>query len=247
MFSCSSKRYVYLYEKRKQQDTALYDLNYPGYRLQNGDFLDIQFHSTMTDVEEMFRFSNGESSSNNTMYTARTGGQGAFFYGYMINDSGMVRIPVIGNLKLGGLTIIEAQDLVEEETRKYVNDVMVKVRLYGIKVTLLGEFNSTGTHYIYKDKADILDAIAAGSDLTYYSDRRHLRILRQIDNKMKTYTIDLTDKNLLTQKEFYLMPNDVVYAEPSSRRIFRETVTDYLIGLSVITSTLTLVVLLVKK
>ncbi len=247
-FSCSNKKYVYLKEeKRAHEDTGKYALRYPEYKLQSGDFLDIQFHSTMTDVEEMFRFTGGEMSASNIANAGRSGGQGAFFYGYMINDSGAVRIPVIGNIQLEGLDLEEVQKLVEEEARKYVNDVIVKVRLYGIRITLLGEFNNTGTHFIYKDRVHILDAVAAGEDLTYFSDRRYLRIIRETEDNMYTYSIDLTDKDLLTSEKFYLLPNDIVYAEPSSRKIFRETISDYLLGITTLSSTLALIVVLVKK
>ena len=248
MFSCNSKKYIYLHEEKNvSSDSNFYSSAYPGYKLQSGDYLDIRFHSTMTDVEEMFRFSGGENTSASSMNNLKTDGQSAFFYGYAINDSGYIRIPVIGSLHLNGLDIHEAQDLIEKEAQKYVNDVMVKVRLYGTKITLLGEFNNAGTHYIYKDHVHILDAVAAAGDFTYNGDRKHLRIMRQTNDGIYTYRVNLTDKQLLTNNRFYLMPNDIVYAEPLPRKIFKESMSGYLLALTTVSSTLALILILTGK
>lgn len=241
VFSCKSSKYIYFYEDKDfRQDTNYYHLTRPKYKLVAGDILDIQFHSTMTDVAEMFRFQ--QAGSQNSLMQTR-GSQGAFFFGYEISDSGTIRIPVIGHIKVAGLHLNEAQDLIENEAQKYVKDIICKVRLYGIKVTFVGEFEQTGTQYFYENDIHLLEALGQIPVKTA-ANQHTVRLVRQTEDGVMTYRIDLTDREVVQSDVFYLQPNDIVYAEPRPLEIFRKGWSDYSFLVSTITSTLTLIVLL---
>ncbi|MCG8697387.1 MAG: polysaccharide biosynthesis/export family protein [Bacteroidales bacterium] len=243
MVSCNSSKYIYFYEdKELQKDTNFYLVKPSEYRLQTGDILDVQFHSSLSDVEGIFRFSNVKSSQ--TTLTGTRGESGAFFYGYMISDSGTVRIPLIGHVHLENKNLLEAEKIIQKEAQKYVNDVIIKVRLYGIKITFMGDFKEAGTQYFYKNKVHLLDAVSRVPVLGT-GDCRNIRIMRQTPEGIISYRVDLTDRNLIEDKKFYLQPNDIVYAEPRPLSMFRKGWSDYTFLVGTITSTLALIVLIV--
>ena len=165
---------------------------------------------------------------------------------FVVDEQGNIRIPVVGFLHVAGNTITEIQQMVQDEARKYVSDVLVKAKLVSYTISFIGEFGHPGKITFYKDHVNILDAIAEVGEVTYYGDRRHIRVLRQTDDGVYTYHIDLTDPSLLTSKKFYLQPNDVVYAEPLPRKIFRTEVSDYTLILTTITSTVAFVTLIIS-
>ncbi len=157
---------------------------------------------------------------------------------YVVSDSGYIRIPVIGSVYVAGYTITNIEKLIEREARKYIDDAISKVKLLNYKITFIGEFGNPGEKYFYRDRVNIIDALVAAGDVTYYGDRKNLRVLRQTPKGIESFRINLHDVALLNSKDFYLKPNDIVYAEPLPRKIFRLQTSDYSVLLVTISTTL---------
>ena len=241
--SCSTKRYVYLREDKEQtQDSTFYKLDKTNYYIQPGDILYISIHSILSETEGMFHFPGQGSSTltgaamqNNSMYLNQS----------VVDDMGFIRIPTLGMVYVAGSTVDEVEEVVQMEARKFVSDALARVKLVSYEISFIGEFNNPGKITFYKDRVHILDALAQAGEVSYYADRQHLRVMRQTEEGMYSYYIDLTDKNLMTDERFYLKPNDVVYAEPLPRKIFRINAADYALVLATITSTIATVALIV--
>ena len=72
-----------------------------------------------------------------------------------------------------------------------------------------------------KDQITIYEAIGISGDLTIYSKRKKIKIIRHaLDGTSTVKTIDMTDKNLLDSEESYIYPNDIIYVEPIKAKIF---------------------------
>ncbi|MBN1598506.1 MAG: polysaccharide biosynthesis/export family protein [Bacteroidales bacterium] len=241
--ACSPKKYILINEpKLEQGDSSFYKTIRSSYYIQPGDILYISIHSTLSETDGIFHFP-GQEEDN-----VSGGSQGINIYlkQFVIDDAGNIRIPVIGTIYVTGSTVEEIEKIVEIEARKYVHDALARVKLVSYEITFLGEFGEPGKITFYKDRVNILDAIASAGEVTYYANRKNIRVLRQTKEGIYSYRIDLTDIELLESNKFYLQPNDIVYAEPSARRIFRVNAADYSVVLATITSTIAFITLMIS-
>jgi polysaccharide export outer membrane protein len=90
--------------------------------------------------------------------------------------------------------------------------------MISFKVTVLGEVNNPGYHYVYNNQLTILEALGLAGDLTNFASRKNVKLVRQVPRGSEVVLLDLRDPNLLKSKYFFLMPNDVVYVEPLKAR-----------------------------
>ncbi len=67
---------------------------------------------------------------------------------YLIDASGNIDFPVIGNIAVAGLTRKEATDLITDKLRPFVKDPIVNIRLTNFKVSILGEVSRPGSFNI---------------------------------------------------------------------------------------------------
>ena len=138
---------------------------------------------------------------------------------------------------MAGKTLETISVDVEAALKNYITDAAITVKLINNYVSLIGEVNNPGRYPIYKDRLNIFQALAMGSDLGDYSNRQQIQIIRQTagGNVVKEFT--LTDRSILSSEFFYVMPNDVIYAKPIKGRFFQLNAFPY----AVIISTISLV------
>ncbi len=241
--SCSTKNFVYLHENSQTpNDTLRYTPAKTLYHIQSGDVLYINFHSVLSDAEKYFSYSESGMDEKNPQLSEET----MYINQHVVNDSGYIKIPVIGSVYVLRKTVSNIEKLIEKEAQRYLTDATVKVKLVSYKITFLGEFGSPGEKFFYRDDVNIMDAIANAGDLTYDGDRKNIRIIRQTPDGLETFSIDLSDTRLLDSEEYFLKPNDIVYAEPLPRKVFRLRSADYSIILVLISSTLALTSLIIS-
>ena len=73
--------------------------------------------------------------------------------GYLVDQEGYINFPVIGRLKLGGLTRAAATDTIENIlNRDYVKNPTVNIRFLNFKVTVLGEVRTPSTYTIATER-----------------------------------------------------------------------------------------------
>lgn len=144
-----------------------------------------------------------------------------YINGYIVNDSGMVNIPVIGKVKVVGYTLTEIQTILEKIVREQVSDATIVVKLISYRVTILGEVRSPGMHYMFNERFTLLEALGMAGDLSEYGNRKNIKLMRPKEGGMEIVHLDLTDEDLLKSSYFYLKPNDVVYVAPMKAKIDR--------------------------
>lgn len=147
--------------------------------------------------------------------------------GYLVDDNGFIEIPVLGPVKVGGLTRVEVASLVKNELaeRELLKDAVVTVEYLNLRVSVLGEVLRPGRVNIDKDTYTILDALSAAGDLTIYGRRENVRIIRTEDGICRTYMVNLcSGRDLMSSEVYYLQQNDIIYVEPNDVRARQSTV-----------------------
>lgn len=191
------------------------------YLLQYNDIVDISIRTASKELNELFSlFEQGQVQNNMMMQGGRSGGDVFFMTGFTLDDRGIVELPLLGEVKLSGLTTKEAKLVIEERMVEFVNreDLFVRVRLGGIRYSALGEFRVAGKHNILQNRVTIFEAIANAGDLTELAKRDELTLVRQYPEGSRIFKIDLNNKNLLSSEFYFIQPNDMLYAEPMKIR-----------------------------
>lgn len=139
--------------------------------------------------------------------------------GYQVNLDGTINMPVIGSVKVGGLTNSQLQALLVQKLTEYVKNPSVVVRFLQFNVNVLGEVRSPGTQRFSLDRVSIIDAISAAGDLTDYGKREDITVIRDEAGRKVYHTIDLRSREVFKSPVFMLQPNDIVYVGPNKTKL----------------------------
>lgn len=150
---------------------------------------------------------------------------------YLIDSEGNIEFPVLGKIKISGLTRVKAKQLIKGKLKTYINDPIVNVRLQNFKITVLGEVNRPGSFSISNDRITIIEAIGLAGDLTIKGKRKNVTVIRENDTLKTYHKLDLTSKNIFSAPAYYLTQNDVVYVEPNPSQVKRSKTNDNTLGI----------------
>ena len=143
---------------------------------------------------------------------------------YLVDTNGNIDFPVLGTIKLGGLSRIQATTLIKDMLKEYVKNPIVNIRTINFQVIVLGEVNRPGAYTIPNERVTILEAIGLAGDLNIQAERKNVLVIRE-DKGKKTYTrVNLTSEEIFTSPVYYLSQNDVIYVEPNNSRVKSSTV-----------------------
>jgi polysaccharide export outer membrane protein len=142
---------------------------------------------------------------------------------YIIDKNGEIDFPVIGKIKLVGLSPEETKIFLSEKLSNYLKDPIINIRIRNFTVTVLGEVNRPGTYPVNGEQITVLEALGLANDLTIRGRRDNVMVIRDF-NGTKVYTrLDLTKKEAMNSPVYYLTQNDVVYIEPNNSAIKTST------------------------
>lgn len=210
LFSCASKKDVVYFQEVEDvivNDTLIHFES----SIQVGDLLSINVSAVDGEAALPFNLYEtpmvGNSVSSNKPLT------------YLVDASGNIQFPVIGELKVEGSTTMEIHKNLTTILEAYIKNPIINIRLTNFKVTVLGQVNSPGTYEVSNERISILDAIGLAGDLEIHGKRNNVLLIREQHGQRTFVTIDLTNKELFSSPYYYLSQNDVVYVEPNKTQI----------------------------
>lgn len=171
---------------------------------------------------------------------------------YLVNNSGEIDFPVIGRLKVGGMTKNQAEDLIRQKLQPYLKETpIVTVRMVNYKISVLGEVARPGSFTVTNEKVNVLEALAMAGDMTVYGIRTNVKLIREdAEGKRNIITLDLTDSELITSPYFYLKQNDIIYVTPNKTKAkssdIGTTTTTWISATSILISLASLIVNIVR-
>ena len=138
---------------------------------------------------------------------------------YLIDSKGFIQFPIIGAIKLGGLTRVDAIAKMNQELSKYITKPSVNLRILNFKITVQGEVTQPGIHNIMSERTTLSEALSLSGDLTVYGKRDNILVIREKDGKKEIGRVDITKADFINSPFYYLSQNDVVYVEPNKTKI----------------------------
>ncbi len=156
-------------------------------------------------------------------------GQSMNAKGTLVNTAGYIPLPLIGKIKVAGLTQTQAADRITQQYKKYLNTPSVYVEVLNKRLLVLGDVNKPGVVKIDKEKMTLFEALAMAGDFTDSAVRSNVIILSNSKEKgMEMRSVDLTNFDTMNYASLMLRPNDIVYVQPNGWKKFRVTSSDVL-------------------
>ena len=203
-----------IYLQGKTTDAVVEQVPQKPYRIQINDVVSIKIKALDSKLVEMFNIS--------TTQGAGVSADGLYFDGYTVNDHGVIRIPVLGEMPAIGLTLDELRAKIEKQLLEdYFHkeaDIFVIVKLGGLRYTINGEIKSPGTKTLLQERLTILEAIANSGDIPITGDKKEVMLIRQLPHGTEIHSLDLTSIDLMKSPYYYVQPNDYIYIKPIKQK-----------------------------
>lgn len=214
-----NRKYIYLQHqdvkvKNLPKDSVVrtYATEVFDYRIQPHDALFVRFESA---TDKQFDFLSSDQA--NLVNVA----QAANLASELVDEQGEIRFPVIGKVKVAGLTIFEIEEKLQSLADQYLEEVKVRVRLVNFRFTVLGEVLREGQATTLNNRVTMPEAIALAGGLGELADRSNIKLIRQKGNDVEVAYIDLLDENFINSAYYYIHQNDVLIVPALNQRPFR--------------------------
>jgi polysaccharide biosynthesis/export protein len=194
-----------------------FPMSVPDYKIQSRDILYITLKA-MNPEGMITDYLSASSTGTSVAYAQSEGG--SYLYGYVVNKSGYILLPLIDSLYVEGMTLDGIRSILQERYTKYYKTGIVECKLLSFRFTVIGEVRSPGAYVNYSNYLTALEAVGRAGGINDFGRRDRILVVRPVANETKTYRINLQDKNLLTSEAYFLHPNDVIIIEPLPNRIF---------------------------
>lgn len=208
-FSCASRKDVVYYQDidsiSSKEKTNSYEV-----KIQPDDLLMITVFGEDPEIALPFNL-------KSPTVTASSGGQSPL--SYLVDANGAIDFPILGNLKVSGLTRSELLKMLQDKIKVYIKNPIINLQITNFKVSVQGEVNAPGTYPIASNRVTLIEALTMARDLTIYGKRNNILIIRELDGVKSYNRVDITKAEFINSPFYYLAQNDVIYVEPNKSKI----------------------------
>lgn len=232
--SCTpSREMVYFNELEASKISS--NIQVPETIVQPNDILSISVTSLSKAATEIFNIYEGGGNSETSQ-------------GYLVSNDGNIQFPMLGTIKVAGLTKRQLQEKLEKSLseNQLLLDPIVLIRFLNFRITVLGEVSKPSVINVPSEKVSLLEAIGLAGDLGIHARRDNVLIIREEQGQNTFERINLNSNELFSSPYYYLKSGDVVYVEPNKYKLIASKPTPQwigygLTGLSVVIGLITLI------
>jgi len=222
--SCvDQKKYIYFQKTNNQSDTINVAKAYIP-KIQSGDVLSIYVNSLNPAASSFFNpFSGlGGTTDNSSTIGGVVGATAApaqsVATGFLVDAAGIIELPIIGNVKVGGLNTSEARDTIKNRLKFYLKEPTVNVRFLNYKISVMGEVAHPSVYVIPNERVSLPEAISMAGDLTPFAKHENLLIIRDNNGTKEFGRVNLNSRDIFTSPYYYLHSGDIVYVEQTKTK-----------------------------
>ncbi len=212
--SCSTPQNISYFQDFSNNPDTVINLQNRVITLKPADKLYIGVKSKDPQISQLFNLTGGITSGSTTNISKDA-------YYYTVDTKGCIDFPVLGELKVEGLTREQVATLVKKKLMEnsLVKDPTVTVGLSNLHYSILGEVSKPGQYAIEEEKVTLLDAISKAGDLTIQGRRQDVMVLRKEGNQQRIFKVNLcSGRDIFSSPAYFLQQNDVVYVTPNDTK-----------------------------
>lgn len=138
----------------------------------------------------------------------------------LVDPEGMVALPRLGQTSLAGYTISEAEDSLRIWYGKWIVNPVVRLRVLNKQISILGEVKNPGILNLEKEINQLSECIARSGDFDFYADKRKVQVVRMINDTLKSFTVDFTNRDHSRFTTLSVKPGDIVYVPSRKGKVW---------------------------
>lgn len=137
---------------------------------------------------------------------------------YLTDSDGQVKLPLLGRIKLSGLTIREAEQQLEEKYSEFYIKPFITIKVLNRKVILFpGSTGNAQTIPLQDNNTTLIDVIAMAGGIPDDGKAKRVKLIREVNNNREVFLIDLSTIKGINDAFMVLQANDIIYIEPRKR------------------------------
>lgn len=203
------------------------------YVIQKNDLLKLTVH---TNNGERVIDPNNELMKNMPMATNMAERE----VSYLVDLKGIAKFPMIGEFKVEGLTIRQAEEILQKEFTKYYQTPFIVLSYLNKRVVVLGEPGGQVIPLI-NENVRLTEVLALSKAVQHNANAHNIRILRG----EQVFVADLSTIDGYLKNNIIIEPGDIVYVEPIRRPVI-EAMRDYSPFISILTSIGAIIIVISK-
>ena len=212
MSSCATNKDIAYFQDVNRTAITVEDAAaYTPITIQPLDILALNISSLNPDASAVYN--HGVVTTNATTVTGATDAT-ATATGYLVDKAGFIQLPILGNMKVAGLTIPEFKTTLTNMLVKYLKEPYVTASISNFKVTVMGDVGSPRVIRVQNERLNLTDAITLAGDLNITAVRSTILLVREQNGKRSYIPVNLNSKDIFNSPYYYLKNNDVIYVTP---------------------------------
>ena len=220
-----------------------YEAGQLDYLLQPGDLLDIKI-STLTPIA-LNPFADADRNlvpgqGYNPQFNNPE--QQVQPQGYYVNGSGILELPIVGPVEVGGRSLAEAEMLLAGKVKQYLDDPVVRVKILNFRFTVLGEVDREATLVTGDNSLSLLQAVGMAGGPSEYGDLSRVKVIRRYGSENHIFYVNLLSEEFLSSPFYFVQPNDIIVVTPLKQRAYLKYLSP---NLSLMTASASLLVAIV--
>lgn len=143
---------------------------------------------------------------------------------FLVQHDGYVKLPMVDLVQLGGLTLLQADSVLQQEYNRLYVDSYVITQVTNNRVFVLG---APGGRVVAlaNDNMNLIEVLAEVGGIPQGGKAHNIRLIRGDLSNPSVQIIDLTTIDGMRKASLQVEPNDIIYVEPL-RRVFLEAFAD---------------------
>lgn len=201
--SCGINSSMMLKTDKDYSFDTIPDKKNDSYKLSANDIIQLRLYSN--NASKLIDINQGNSTINMNNSTID----------YLIDENGFVKLPILGETDITGLTAKEAAELLEEKYSSYYVDPFIIITVTNKRVLVFpGKSGDAMVVNILNTNTTLMEAIALAGGISEDGKAKKVKLIRTVDDERKVYLIDLSKIEGLKQADLVVQANDIIYIEP---------------------------------
>lgn len=165
---------------------------------------------------------------------------------YLVRPDGTVELPIVGMVKVGGLSIIECQKYLSEQFSKKYKSPFVIVEVTNRRVIVFpGSGGEAQVVPLTNNNTTLMEVIALSGGITERGKAYEVKVMRKTAEGREIYKVDLSSVQGLKYADMIVQTNDYVYVEPT-KQLSKEVLKEVAPIISILSSALVLVTVILS-
>jgi len=216
--SCAINSDILFRDTKNFQYDIPYQVGNGDYKLAPNDIISFRLYTNegfqlMSNLAGQATGENGQQNMSNNTQNGRNNG-----FPFLIKQDGTAELPVIGEVKLSGLTLRETEHVLEEKYSSYFVKPYVIVNVNNNRVIVSTGGGSTASVVnLQNNNTTLLEVIAYAGGVNARGRSNKIKLIRKIGEEREVYNIDLSTIDGLKDADMVVQANDIIYIQPRAQ------------------------------